>query len=78
MLIYKNLLRSLDNFGINAAFTLKYYYKGHLTEYEKLAFLRTQVTSQEYLQQVTNFSPFLRKKIQMFQDGELYKKLLDM
>ena len=78
MLVYKNILRAIENIGINCVFVFKYYTKGYLTDYEKLAFFKTQVTSLEYLTQVSNFAPQLRKKIQDFQNGMLYIKLQEM
>ena len=78
MLVYKNLLRALDNMGINSAFGFKYYLKGNLTEREKLTFLRTQVTSKEYLQQVKNFSPYMRINVRNLEESETYQKLDSM
>ena len=78
MLIYKNILRAVDNTGINSAFGFKYYLKGNLTDYEFYAFLRTQVASQEYLKQVANFSPFMRKKIQDMKKTETFRDLEKM
>ena len=78
MLIYKNILRAVDNTGINSAFGFKYYLKGNLTDYEFYAFLRTQVTSQEYLKQVSNFSPFMRQQIQDIKKTETFRNLEKM
>ena len=78
MLVYKNLLRALDNMGINSAYGFKYYLKGNLAEREKLTFLRTQVTSKEYLQQVKNFSPYMRINVRNLEESETYQKLDDM
>ena len=78
MLIYKNLMLAVNYIGINSALVLKYYYKGYLREDEKLQFLQTQVTSQEYLTQVSNFSPYLRRKITNFKSGALYTRLFEM
>ena len=78
MLVYKNLLRALDNMGINSAYGFKYYLKGNLVEREKLTFLRTQVTSKEYLQQVKNFSPYMRINVRNLEESETYKTLDNM
>ena len=78
MLVYKNLLRAIDNMGINSAYGFKYYLKGNLSEKEKLTFLRTQVTSKEYLQQVKNFSPYMRKKVNNLEDSLTYQKFNNM
>lgn len=78
MLVYKNLLRALDNMGINSAYGFKYYLKGNLAEREKLTFLRTQVTSKEYLQQVKNFSPYMRINVRNLEESETYQKLDSM
>lgn len=78
MLVYKNLMLAVNYIGINSALVLKFYYKGYLREEEKLDFLRTQITSQEYLTQVKNFSPYLRRRIIKFQEGALFKELFSM
>ena len=78
LVVYKNILRAIDNIGINAAYVIKYYLKGKLELDEMVQYLKTQVQSQEYLTQASNFSPDVRIKVQSIKNDVNYKKLVEM
>ena len=78
VVVYKNILRAIDNIGINAAYVIKYYLKGALPDDEMIQYLKSQVLSQEYLTQASNFSPFVRGKVMAIKTDVNYKKLFEM
>lgn len=78
VIVYKNILRAIDNIGINAAIVLKYYIQGNLNNEEMVQYLKSQVQSQEYLTQASNFSPDIRLKIKDITSSRIYKKLEDI
>ena len=76
--MYKNVLRAIDNIGINSAYVSKYYLKGKLTDDEMVDYLKSQILSLEYLNQASNFNIEVRRMIQLIQEGSNYKKLFEM
>lgn len=78
MIVYKNILRALDNIGINSMYVIKYYYEGYLSASDVLMYLKTQVLAIEYMNQAANFSPTVRKLWQMVRDSSNYKHLSEL
>ena len=78
LVVYKNVLRAIDNIGINALYVIKYYLRGRLNNAEMIQYLKTQVQSLEYLTQASNFSPIIRKKIIAIREGRNYKSLYEI
>jgi len=75
IIVYINLLRAIDNIGVNAAWVIKFYLKGKLSNDEMIQYLRSQVSSLEYLNQASNFSPDVRTKLQAIRATMNYKNL---
>ena len=78
MIVYKNILRAIDNIGINAAYVSKYYIQGILKDAEMAKYLRAQILAIEYLNQASNFSPRVRRLVARIQDGKNYKLLQEL
>ena len=78
IIVYKNMLWAIDNIGVNAAWVIKYFTKGQLSNDEIVQYLRSQVSSQEYLKKASNFSPDVRKRLQMIRNTSNYKSLFAM
>ena len=78
IIVYINLLRAIDNIGVNAAWVIKFYLKGKLSNDEMIQYLRSQVSSLEYLNQASNFSPDVRQKLQAIRATMNYKNLYAM
>ena len=78
IIVEKNILYAIDNIGVNAAWVIKYYTKGKLSNDEINQYLRSQVSSQEYLNAASNFSPDVRKKLQQIRNTSNYKNLYAM
>ena len=77
--MYKNVLRAIDNVGINAAYVIKYNLKGiNLEEKEMQEYLRSQVQSKEYLQQASNFAIEINKTLDVLWASHNNKKLQKM
>ena len=68
----------IDNIGVNAAWVIKFYLKGKLSNDEMVQYLRSQVSSLEYLNQASNFSPDVRQKLQAIRNTSNYKNLYAM
>ena len=77
-MVYKNVLRAIDNIGINAAYVIKYTLKGNLTSAEMIDYLRSQVQSREYLKQASNFAPEVKTKLKMIWEQANYQLLEEM
>ena len=78
MIVYKNILRALDNIGINSGYVIKYYNGGYLSPLDVVEYLKSQVLAIEYMNQAANFSRMVRKLWQMVRDGSNYKHLIEM
>ena len=78
IIVYQNMLRAIDNIGVNAAWVIKFYLKGALSNDEMVQYLRSQVSSLEYLNQAANFSPEVRRRIQAIRLTKNYMKLYAM
>ena len=78
IIVYINLLRGIDNIGVNAAWVIKFYLKGKLSNDEMVQYLRSQVSSLEYLNQASNFSPDVRQKLQAIRTTRNYRNLYAM
>ena len=77
-IVYKNILRAIDNIGINSAYVSKYYLRGKLDANEMVDYLKSQILSLEYLNQASNFNVEVRRMIQLIQEGSNYKKLYEI
>ena len=77
-IVYKNVLRAIDNIGINSAYVSKYYLRGKLEGDEMVDYLKSQILSLEYLNQASNFNIEVRRMIQLIQEGSNYKKLYEI
>ena len=77
-IVYKNILRAIDNIGINSAYVSKYYLRGKLNDDEMVDYLKSQILSLEYLNQASNFNVEVRRMIQLIQEGSNYKKLYEI
>jgi len=75
IIVYKNVLRATDNIGVNAAWVIKFYLKGKLSNDEMVQYLRSQVSSLEYLRQASNFSPDVRRRLKAIRATSNYAKL---
>ena len=78
IIVYIYLLRGIDNIGVNAAWVIKFYLKGKLSNDEINEYLRSQVSSLEYLNQASNFSPDIRQKLQAIRTTSNYRNLYAM
>ena len=78
MVIYKNILRALDNIGKNVAYVVKYYYNGQLSSRDMESYLQSQILAIEYMNQAANFSPMIRRLLAAVRDGANYKNLANM
>ena len=78
MVTYKNILRALDSIGKNAAYVVKYYYNGQLSNKDMEAYLQSQILAIEYMNQAANFSPLIRKLLVVVREGANYKNLSKM
>ena len=78
IIVYMNLIRGIDNIGVNAAWVIKFYLKGKLSNDEMVQYLRSQVSSLEYLNQASNFSPDVRQKLQEIRTTRNYRNLYAM
>ena len=54
LVAYKNLVRAIENSGIAAAYTLRYFSTGRLNQEEVLAFLQAQVSLAHIMLRIEN------------------------
>ena len=73
MVSYKNLIRAIENAGIATSYVIQYYSVGSLNPGEIIQFLQAQVISSEYLDQASNFSPEVERKLKAIKQTEYYQ-----
>lgn len=78
VVVYKNILRAIDNIGINSLYVIKYVVKGSLENDEMIEYLKTQIQALEYMSQASNFDLNIRKTWKAIRNGQVYKKLFEI
>ena len=73
MISFKNLIRAIENVGIATSYVVQYYSIGSLNTGELIQFLQARVIASEYLEQASNFSPKIKKKMTNIRNSKYYK-----
>ena len=77
-IVYEHILRAVDNIGINAAYVIKFFLRGRLSNEEVIQYIRSKILFLDYLEQASSFSPEVDRKLKMIRNGKNYRKLLEM
>ena len=77
-IVYEHILRAIDNIGINAAYVIKFFLRGVLSNEETVQYIRSKILFLDYLEQASSFSPVVDRRLKMIRNGKNYRKLLEM
>ena len=75
MVSFKNLIRGIEYVGIATTYAVRYYSEGKLNSDETIQFLQAQAIAYEYLDQASNFSPRVKKRLINLYKSEYYKRI---
>ena len=75
LVAYKNLIRAIENLGIASSYVVRYYAESKLTAEEVIRFLQVQVLSSEYINQASNFSPKVKRRIRTVESLPFYQNV---
>ena len=75
MISFKNLIRAIENVGIATSYVVQHYSIGSLSNDELIQFLQARVISEEYLEQASNFSPKIKRRLAKIENTK-HRKLV--
>ena len=75
LILYKDLIRAIENVGIATSYVVQYYTVGSLTTEELIQFLQARVIADEYLEQASNFSPKVKLALKTIEKADYYKRV---